>query len=175
MLKITEHNDNRMVLEDKRLGAGSVGAVFTALSAFSVLTLAYNTVDTLILGQPKDLMAWRYFGVTVFMLALIGLVFIGVLVTVHFLRGITFVIDKTTEEITLAQPHFFRKVLTSYSIYGVSHLDVETNDDVRAHGLIMVLRSGERVPIAAYAEIEAEPMETVIQQIRTFLRTVGGW
>jgi len=175
MLKIIEHTDNRMVVEDRRLAAGFVAGLFTAVSAFSVLNLAYNTVNTLVLGQPKDLIIWRYFGVSIFLLMMVGFVVVGSLVTIHFLRGITIVIDKHSEEITLKQPHFFRKVLTRYSIYGVARLDVETNQEMRSHGVILVLRSGERVPIAAYADIDAEPMETVIQQIRAFLRSVGGW
>jgi len=164
-----------MVLEDKQQSAGVVAALFTAFSAISVLLLIYNTVITLILGQPKDLMAWRYFGVSIFLLMMIGFVVVGALITVQFLRGVTLTIDKHAEEVTLQQPHFFRLVLTRYPIYGVARLDVETNAELRSHGLILVMRSGERVPIAAYPVIDQEPMERVVEQIRAYLRTVGGW
>ena len=68
MLEIIEHTPSRMGLEDKRPTAGIMAGLFTLVSGASTLLLAYQGIQTLILGQPTDLMAWRYFGTAFFLL-----------------------------------------------------------------------------------------------------------
>ena len=174
MLQITEQTPTRMVLEDKRHTASIIAGFFTIVSAGSVLLLGYQAVQSLILGAPKDLMGWRYFGTAFFLLILIGVMALGALATLHFLRGTTWTLDKDAEVITWTGTNFIRPVENRYPIYGVSRLDVETSPEMRAYGLFLVLRTGERIPIAAFAMMDSEHMERVVGEVRTFLRSVGG-
>jgi hypothetical protein len=95
---------------------------------------------------------------------------IGVFATLNFGRGVTCVFDKSTGEMTLAKMKVFRRQQTTHSIYGISHFDVETNTDVRAYGVFMILRSGESIPIASFSFLDREPMEALLSRVRGFLR-----
>lgn len=175
MLKVIEQTPSRMVLQDKRPISVFVAASFTLLNVCFVLVLGYTAVDILIFSEPKDLMAWRYFGATVFILVGVGLTVIGLLVTLHFLHGVTVVFDKQAEEVRLESTHYFRAVQMTYPIYGVSRLDIETNNEMRSYGLFLVLRSGERIALTSFAMLDEEDMRRTVEQMRAHLRTVGGW
>jgi hypothetical protein len=174
MLKITQHTPDKMILEDKRRNAGIAAALFTVVSAGMVLLTAVQAYEAFIVHGGKDLMFWRYVGVGSFLLIGIGLTGLGLMATLHFLYGVTWTLDKDTETVTIEGTAMLRRTQQSYPIYGVSRLDIERNAEARAYGVFLVLRSGERVPITAYAAIDHEYIEPVITQVRAFLRSVGG-
>jgi hypothetical protein len=49
-------------------------------------------------------------------------------------------------------------------------LDVEKNERAGLYGVYLLLRSGERIPLGALPESEAEIVDQIVRTARTFLR-----
>lgn len=171
MLKIVEHTPNRLVLQDRHTGAVAFAGCFTLVSALSLVMLGVQGVDSLILhDDQRDLLAIRLIGFGVFLLIGAGFLMMAVGALLHFWHGITCVFDKDAEVMTLHNMKLFRRDVQSWPIYGVSHLDAEFNADIRVYGLFVVLRSGERIPIATVPMIDEAHAQELKRQVRGFLR-----
>lgn len=169
MLQVIEQTPTRLVLKDQRFVSGVVAGIFTALSVGSLLMIAYQGVESLFMVQ-RDLIGWRIFGFALFLAFGVAFTLLGVMAYQHFMKGITLILDKNTETMYLQSVNIFRLKETTRSIYGVSHIEVETDDRMRVYALFVVLRSGEKLPLAAMSTVDEEHMEHVVSVIRGFLR-----
>lgn len=170
MLQIIDQTPSRVILQDRRPYTAFVAAVFTLISIVSLLLTLWQGAQAIILRAQSENIILRLLGLGVF--TGLGALFIvgGVFITVNISRGITCILDKQTGTLSLVSMGFLRNQRIQHSLYGVAHLDVETNTETRAYGLFFVLRSGERIPLAAFAFIDHDHMETVVAQVRAFLR-----
>lgn len=169
MLKITEHNADRLVLQDRDYTAGCFAGGFTLLSVFSSTLVITQGVDYLII-RAETLDPMRLIGLGMFFLVGAGLIMLGVLAFMNFARGTVCTLDKSAEIVTIRTAMMFGRRAITHSIYGISHLDVTTSDDLRAYGLFLVLRSGERIALAGVPAIDRDRMQAVIDEVRAFLR-----
>ncbi len=170
MLRVIEETPNRLVMKDKSPTAGLVAAVFTVLSVGSVLILAQQGIDILIIRNDRDLLLVRLFGFAVFLAVGVGFVLLGIAACCRFLKGVTFILDKTEETMYLQTVNFFAAQIVTQSIYAVSHIHIETDPRMRVYGLYVVLRSGQKLPLAAISTLDEADMQTAVNAIRAFLR-----
>jgi L-cystine uptake protein TcyP (sodium:dicarboxylate symporter family) len=173
MLKITEHTSTRLVLKDQRIVGALLAGLFTLFSLIALLLLVIQGIEIFSWRLENDGRLNAIQVMTFGMFVVFGMVFVilGLLTTLGFGLGVTFTLDKTDEVMQLRRMRLFRLHHETHSIYGISHLDVETNTDLQAYGLFLVLRSGERIPLAAISMLDQEHMERLVKQVRAFLRS----
>jgi len=170
MLKISEHTPQRMALKDQRPVAGMFAILFTVVSLISVVILLVQGVESLfVIG--RDFQNARILGFVVFMLIGVGFVLLGGAAVRHFLQGTAFILDKTQEQATLKRMMIFRREVKVMSIYAISHLDVQANPEFKVYGLFIVLRSGERLPLASFQQVDEVHMRTLMREVSDFLRS----
>ncbi len=168
MLKITEHTPRRLVLEDRRISVAIFAAFFSVVSAFSVLVMLFQGIEALfVIGRTMTLL--RLIGLMIFIGISIGFTGLGIAAAIGFANGISCVLDKDMESFQLKSMNIFRRQQQSGSIYAISHLAVEKNTELKAYAVFIVLRSGERLTLAAFHEVDEVPMRQLIQQVRAFL------
>lgn len=161
-----------MILKDQRKIGALIAGVFTCFSALTVISVILQGIEAFnirldVVGRLDALQV-----ATFLMFVIFGLIFVvlGAMTTVNFARGTTITLDKIFESVHIQRVGFFRMRHTTHSIYGISHVDIEHNDDVRAFGLWLVLRSGERIPLAALSAHDHEYAQDLVRQIHYFLR-----
>ncbi len=169
MLQIVEQTPVRLVLQDRRPRAAIAAGAVAVLSGLMVISLSLLGVQRLI-GTNVDYPLVRGFGLIVFLLFALALALIGGMATLSFAHGISCVFDRENEAFVIRRINLFRPQEIRHSIYGIERLDIERNDEVRAFGLFIVLKSGERVPMAAISMLDEDHMQHLAQQIRAFLR-----
>lgn len=172
MLKVIEESPSRLVLRDQRPTAGIIAAVFTGFSVFTVLAVAYQGIDLLIIRADRDLIGMRLVGMALFLAFGIGFTLIGVMAYQHFTKGVTLVLDKAREIMHLQKVNIFRVTQREDPIYGISRIEVQTDERMRVYALYVVLRTGEKIPVAAMSSVDEADMERAVNAIRAFLRTL---
>ncbi|HEX2622201.1 MAG TPA: hypothetical protein VHL11_18715 [Phototrophicaceae bacterium] len=170
MLRIIEHTPTRLVLQDNRGGLRVLAVIFTSLSMFSLISLLLQSYQRLNRQQDDNLLNLRIAALLMFVTVSVGLVGFGVFAVFNLSRGVIFILDRTQETAILISAHRLRRVSHQYSIYAISHLQVETSPELRAYGLFLVLRSGEKIPLATFPEHEQDYLEQLIRTIHAFLR-----
>lgn len=172
MLKVTENTATKLVLKDQNQLGGLIAGVFTVFSGISVLLTIAQGIEAFTLRLQNEGHLAPLQVATFLMFVAFGMAFTAILTatTFHFGRGVIFILDKTNEVMSLQRMGLFRMKHITHSIYGISHVDVEQNTDVQAYGLWLVLRSGERIPLGAISMLDEDHMETLLKQIRSFLR-----
>jgi hypothetical protein len=151
MLRIIEHTPTRLVLRDDRRIQRAAAFLFTALSALSVTLLLLQAYQR---TSPA---------LAMFVLIEVGFVTLGLFMLTH---RVTVILDKGVETVTIHR----RSTTIRQSIYGVSGLSVETNDEASLYGVYLVLRSGERIPLASLPQHDREHVEAMVRTVRAFLR-----
>jgi hypothetical protein len=172
MLRIVQHTPERLVLQDRQPAAQVAAWMFLIVSVGAVASFGLQALEAM--GRTDSVEPARLFGVALFALLGLGFVALGLLAVANFAGGVTCTLDRAAGTITIERVDFLRRSAFSHAIYSVSHLDVQTNADVQAYGLFVVLRSGERVPLAAIPIIEQAHVEQLRRQVREFLRGDAG-
>ncbi len=170
MLEIIEKTPRRIILRDQRPTAGLIAVVFTFLSLAGLIMLVFQMV-TLFSDRILrfDGAAWMS-GMIVFIALGVGFVALGVMASLHFWIGVACVLDKDSEAFILQRVDFFRTKTEEHSIYGISRVDVDENAEVHAFGVFIVLRSGQRIPVASYHQQDEDVMRATVGHLREFLR-----
>jgi membrane protein YdbS with pleckstrin-like domain len=170
VLKVVEATPSRLVLKDQRQGNAVLTGVFTVFSLFSLTVIFTQGIETILAPTESESYIARGLSYLSFLVAVGAFAAVGMMATLHSLRGTTCIFDKADGTLTIERMRLFRLERQHRPIYGVSHLDVEQNDLARAYGLFIVLRSGERIPLAAVPIMDGERIEALRRQIRSFLR-----
>ena len=116
-----------------------------------------------------------YYGLRVILLVLVfGLgvfaAWAGGTTAAGVLRGVTCTFDRLGETVTVIRAEGFRSETHQHSLYGVSHVLVLSNDEVRTLALYLVLRSGERISLGVCSQYDADTAERFVQNVKGFLR-----
>lgn len=170
MLKITHQTPTRLVLRDDRRGLRLLAVVFTALSVLSVLMLVALAVQRFTSDPFISLIENRLVALLVFVVVGVGFVGLGLYTLLNVSHGITVTFDKVSETVTTHRARGVRSVKVQQSIYGVSGLAVERNDEMSLYGLYLVLRSGEQIPLATLPQHEQDTVDQMVRVVRQFLR-----
>lgn len=163
-MQIIEHTPERLVIQHRRAEMAVVMVVFTLMSVvFLVNTLwqGLPRLDTLNAGQFASWAIWLVFAA--------GLTVLGVLMSNSAGRGTRCTFDHDAEIYRLRKPTLLRSQSDEASIYSVSHVAVERNDEVKVLGVFLVLRSGERLPLASVPFHEESDARQIAHTVRSFL------
>lgn len=164
-MHLVEHTSTRLVLQKRRSMMAVIMALFTLLSTLTLVSIALQGLGRLDTFDVMDWVGWIMW--LVLTLFLIGF---GSFALNASLRGTLCIFDRITETVTLQQPRGWGMQTIELSLYAVSHLAVEKNDEVRAFGLFLALRDARRLPLAT-ASIHDEDQVTALRQvIRQFLQ-----
>lgn len=170
MLKVVQQTDHQLILEDKRRTAGIIAMIFVLISLFGLINLLLQ-VMSVFEGHIRASNGFLWLiAVGVFVALAIAFVLLGIGAALHFLIGSTCIIDKESEQISLQRVNMFRATTERYSIYSISQIDIEQNDEVHAFGVFFVLRDGRRIPVASYHQQDEAAMLDTVQAMRLFLR-----
>ena len=164
-MKITEQTTTRLVIQHQRRTMAWVLALFTLLSFIFLLMTLYNGIRAI-----ENFRGWQWFGWVTWVIFALVLVVIGVRMLTKTGTGITLIFDRNTEQLTLQHRRFINTHEQHYSIYAVSQIDVEGNDEFRVYGVFLVLRSGERIALATVPVYDEADVRQISKQVRAFLR-----
>jgi hypothetical protein len=170
MLQVIEQTPDHLILRDQRPSAGIVAVIFTVLSfsATALLAAQFIAIYTDRITRFDGLL-WLV-GMSVFLALCTGFTVLGVLASRHFLIGPACLIDRDSESIVIERIGLMRRHQETYSLYGVSHIDIQHNDEVHAFGVFLVLKSHQRVPVASFHDQDEDAMRALVADIRAFLR-----
>ncbi|MBZ0294832.1 MAG: hypothetical protein K8L99_19875 [Anaerolineae bacterium] len=169
MLRIIEQTPDHLILKDRSPVIGSGLALFVLFSlVLMVLMPAHNMILIALNGgmnPPLQVLS------LVIVLAVGCLfVYLGLPVALALLRGTTCTFDRASATVRLTRLRRLRQITLSYSLYGISHLRVETNPETHSYALYLMLRSGESVLLAAASSYDQAVIEEVQKRVRDFLR-----
>lgn len=158
-------NPHQLVIRHRRLEMALVLAIFTLLSGLMVINLLLGGIQQWHTLNPLERIAWAVW----FVVALVctgG----GTLLWNSARHGITCTFNRTDESCIIRRARRLRVEETHHAIYSVSHIATEHNTEMQMLGLFIVLRSGERIPLATVPEQEADYARDVVARARAFLR-----
>lgn len=167
---ITSHPDqlvvrNRSVMMGAMLG---IGAVLWVLTVMGVATWGAVSLST---QSPPPSFYWlRIAGLLVVFGMGCFFAVIGALTAVKVLHGVTCTFDRQTETVTVTHADGIRTTRQQHSIYGVSHVLVEQNDDLQAIALYLVLRSGQRISLGTCSPLDKDRAAHLVGNVRAFLQ-----
>jgi membrane glycosyltransferase len=171
MLKIVEQTPTRLVLRDQRYMLRILALLFTVMSAFSATMLIILGYQRFTTDPNVNFLENRVAALLMFIIMTIAFTTVGLFTLFNVSHGVTVTLDKGSETVTIQRAKALSPITVSYAIYAVSRLEVEKNDEVDLYGIFLVLRSGERIALAALPQHEEERVEAMIQAVRTFLRS----
>lgn len=169
MLKIAESSPTRLILKDQRRWATLFALIFTLISIGALLIFISQIATIIESRYERDGMLWVMVTL-IFFLLISSLVVIGAIASRHLSYGIHCDFDRTAEILTLRHIGIFRPIETQYSIYAISHLETIQNHEIGMYGVFLVLKNGDKIPLASYYAVDEAEMKSVINEIRTFLR-----
>ena len=164
-MHIVEHTSTRLVLQKRRSMMAVIMALFTLLSTLTLVSITLQGLGRL---DTFDLMDWV--GWIMWLLVALFLIGFGSLALNASLRGTRCTFNRVTETVTLQQPRGWSMQTIELSLYAVSHLAVEKNDEVRVFGLFLALRDGRRLPLATASIHDQDQVITLRQIVRQFLQ-----
>lgn len=166
MLKIIEQSASRLVLRERRLGMTLFAAIFTLISFAWLVVIVLQGIQQL---QFRTLEAPRIVGLIAFLVLGVVLVTGGVYACISLMQGTTLTLDKSSATATLETTRRLKRITWTQSIYAISHLSVDTNDELQVFGVYLVLRSGERWVLGALPKHDQTHLEQIMQTVRAFL------
>ncbi len=170
-MQILEESNTRLVLRDRSVIFGIVIGVGAVLAVFTMVSVAgYGLADLYRRSAEFTLIELR-----IFMLAAIGLMGVafaslGAVACLNTIRGITCAFDAEAATVTVTQPKVLRNETVAYPIYGVSHAFMETNEEIEACAVYLMLRTGQRIPLSTCSIHERAEAEALVDRIKLFLR-----
>ena len=169
MLRIIHSSPTHLILKDSRHWGTFFASLFTLISMMALLIFTSQIASTLHIRYERDGLLWMM--VMVIFWGLIGgLVILGALATRHLSYGIHCEFDRHHETLVIRRIGIFRPVEIRHSIYAVAHVDTQHNPEIGMYGLFLVMKNGDRTPLASFYMVDEAEMKAVINEIRTFLR-----
>ena len=169
MLKVTETSPTRLILKDQRQWATLFALIFTLISIGALLIFVSQIASIIQSRYERDGMLWVMV-MLIFFLLIGSLVVIGAIATRHLSYGVHCDFDRSAEMLTIKRIGILRPIQTHYSIYAISHLETLQNREIGMYGVFLVLKNGDKIPLASYYRVDEAEMKSVINEIRTFLR-----
>jgi hypothetical protein len=169
-MQILVNETDHFVVRNRSLLIGTMMALGAVLSVVTVMGMAVWGAYDISTQNPLP----TYYWLRMLMLSLIfalGCFFawVGAQTALKVLGGVTCTFDRTTETVTVTRGAGLRLQQQTHSIYGVSHALLESNDELQAIALYLVLRSGKRISLGTCSHFEKDLAETIVSSIRAFL------
>jgi len=134
----------------------------------ALLIFASQIISTIHIRYERDGLLWMLVMV-VFLGLISGLVVLGALATRHLSYGVHCEFDRYHETLIIRRIGIFQPVEIRHSIYAVARVDTQHNAEIGMYGLFLVMKNGDRTPLASFYMVDEAEMKAVINEIRTFL------
>lgn len=168
-MEITEQNETRLVLRKRGPLLGVLIGLFALVSLVAVVCPALQGIVLVAQRGEPDAFT-RVVSLVAFVLLGVGFIGLGTVVGLAVSRGVTCVFDRTTETVTVQKARWLRMQTLTYPIYGVSHLDLQRNEELGLYALALMLRSGERIVLTAEPLVYADQIARLAEAVRHFVR-----
>lgn len=165
-MQIVEQSSQKLVLQQRR------GWMAVALILF-VLLLGFTLANLLLQGIARlgEFNRWELLSWLVWIALGSTLAGLGILGLNNALRGTRCCFDRETATVTIERPRGLRLAVQHLSIYAVSRLEIEQNEEMRLLAVFLVLRSGERLALASAPHFDAEELRGIQVAVRDFLHS----
>lgn len=164
-MKILEHDAEQLVIRYRRDVMAWTLAIFTILSLLMVVNVLAGGVTQWPRLNPLERIAWLVWSGVAVVCAGGGLLLWN---TARW--GVTCAFDRTSETCTITRALRLQRIAQRESIYAISHLATEYNDEIKMVGIFVVLRSGERIPLAVVPPHDEAEAYQIVRTARDFLR-----
>jgi hypothetical protein len=170
-MQIVEHSPKKITLRDRH----PIGGLFALLfGVISVVALTAFWVQILQMFPQRivqhDGALWLLV-VVVFTVIGVSFITLAVMGILQFWVGTACVLDRDAEQVIFQSVDFLKPKTEHFSIYGVSHVQVEHNDELSAYSVWMVFKTGRRIPLTVYPDAERDAMQKLVLDLRQFLIT----
>lgn len=163
-MKLSEQTANRLVIQHNRPAMALVLGLFVLMSTAMEMGLIFQGVARLRFLNVMQAVSWLVW----IALALLFIV-VGAMAFFRAWRGMVLEFDRTNESVSLNRPQLLKHAPRTWSIYSVSHIHIERNDEVKVFGLFLVLRSSERIPLATVPLYDEDTARRIAKDVRQFL------
>lgn len=165
-MQIVEQSSQELVLQQRRGWMAGALILFVLLIGFTLANLVVQGIARLGEFNRWELLSWLvWIGLSS---TLAGL---GILGVNNALRGMRCRFDRATATVTIERPRGLRLAVQQMSIYAVSRLEIEENQEMRLLAVYLVLRSGERLALASAPHFDADELRGIQTAVRDFLRS----
>lgn len=163
-MRLIEHTPNRLTLGQQRPLLAAAMLAMLGLSLLLVLNLATQT------AQRADLFTgWQWIGLVVWGGLALGLVAFSVWTLNAGLRGTRLTFDRDAQTVTLRRHHQLGLRVQEYPIFAVSGLELVHNTELNIYALVLLLRSGQKVPLATASPYAEAELRRLVKLVREFL------
>jgi hypothetical protein len=163
-MRLLEHTPTRLTLG---LNRPVLAAAMAIMLLLSVLLLVNLTVQT---AQRADLFTGaQWVGYFTWAGLALGLVGVSAWTLNAGLRGVRLTFDRSTQTVTLRRAYRMGLREQVFPIFAVSGLEVTHHHELKLFALVMLLRSGEKVPLATGSPYAEADLRALVKIVRDFL------
>ncbi|MEL6405979.1 MAG: hypothetical protein AAFR81_16535 [Chloroflexota bacterium] len=163
-MQIIEHTADKLVIRHRRIEMAGVMVLFTIMSVFFLINTVLQGVPRLGILNAGQVLSW-----VVWLVFAGGLTLLGIMMSNTAGRGTQCTFDREAEIFCLQKPNLLSADSIEASIYSVSHVMIERNEEAKALGVYLVLRSGEKRVLASVPLHDSEDAHQVAKTVREFL------
>jgi hypothetical protein len=132
MLRITRVTPTQLILEENRLVWR--GAIFIVISILAFIALCGQGYQVAVTREPTPEQTVVFL---LFLLIELGFIALSVLTLTVLGQGVRVVFDKPAATVTITVIRLWKPRSITHSIYSVSHLHIEKNEEMRVYGLFL--------------------------------------
>lgn len=163
-MRLLEHTPTRLTLGQRRPLLAMATLVMLGLSVLFLLNLTIHT------AQRADLFTGaQWVGYVIWAGLALGLIGFSVWTLNVGLRGTRLTLDRESQTATLCRPHRLGLRVQEFAIFAVSGLELAYNAELNLYALVLILRSGEKVPLAAASPYAEADLRRLVKLVRDFL------
>jgi hypothetical protein len=170
-MQIVVNEPDRLMLSSRSRLFGAVFVIGALMWLVLVAGAAVQGAIEVSRQQPLPSLYWvRMLGLLIFFVFGVVLAWVVGQTAVQVLQGTTCTFDRLAETVTVRRAGWPRQPPQQMSIYGVSHAHIEHNLELKTLAVLLVLRSGERIPLGVLQAFEQSQAEAILQAVKAFLR-----
>ncbi|XWX03036.1 hypothetical protein VZO05_11030 [Aggregatilineales bacterium SYSU G02658] len=163
-MRLLEQTPTRLTLGQNR---PVLAAAMLAMLALSVLMLVNLLVQT---AQRADVFTGaQWVGLVIWAGLALGLIGFSVWTLNVGLRGTRLTFDRDAQTVTLRRPFRLGLREQRFAIYAVSGLELIHNAEFKVYALVLLLRSGERLPLVTVSPYAEADVRRLVKRVREFL------
>lgn len=170
-MRIVEQSPRKITLRDQHPIGGLFALLFTLISVLALLLFILQIWQMFSERITQHDGALWLVVVLIFVLIGVGFITLGLMGVLQFWLGTVCILDWDAEEITIRSVNFLTPKTERYSIYGISHVQVDHNAELAAYSVWMVFKTGQRIPLTAYPDRERDAVQKLVLVLRQFLIT----
>ncbi|MFQ3646010.1 MAG: hypothetical protein SNJ54_09350 [Anaerolineae bacterium] len=163
-MRLLEQTPTRLTLGQNRPVLALSMVAMLGLSVLLLFNLLWQTAQRGELFTPA-----QWVGLVIWAGLALGLIAFSAWTLNVGLRGTRLIFDRDTQTVTLRRPFRLGLREQRFSIYAVSGLELIHNAELKIYALVLILRSGEKLPLATGSPYAEEQLRRLVKLVREFL------